>query len=122
MRIGPDTVLDLQARCLGKLSIRRNADADDHQINVDMAPVAQIGAGDAALACQALQANAFADADAVALVQIAEVIRGDRRGDALKDAVGHLDQRDLKAALGRNSRRLKADIAATDDKHLSARL
>jgi hypothetical protein len=67
-----------------------------------------------------LEAHALADVDPVRPVERAEPVRGLGRRDALEDAVGHLDERDLKPALRRDRRRLEPDVAAAHDQHAAA--
>ena len=67
------------------------------------------------------QPGGFADDDAMAAVQITEIIGGEMAGDALQDARRHLDEDDLQP-LGRADRGgFEADIAAPDHQHCLAR-
>ena len=66
-------------------------------------------------------AVAFADLDAAAAVQGAEVVGGGGGGDAGEDARRRFDQRDLEALLAQHRRRLEADVAAADDQRPRAR-
>ena len=56
-----------------------------------------------ALAGQAIEAQAFANINAVRLVQVAEIIRCFGCCDPLQNAVGHFNQRDVQAQFGRDS-------------------
>mmetsp|Transcript_23048 Transcript_23048/g.39120 ORF Transcript_23048/g.39120 Transcript_23048/m.39120 type:complete len:391 (+) Transcript_23048:3304-4476(+) len=117
LAVGLDSVLNLKPRGLGQLGPRRDAHARDNKIHVARAAVGQFRCGNASVADQPRQPNAFAKINAVLPMQCAEIVTGLWCSHPLQDAVGHLDQGHLQAQLGRDRCRLQPDIAATDDQN-----
>ena len=105
---------------LGQPRIRRDADADDHEIDGDLLAIRQHRAGHPAASLgEARQPRALADVDAVRPVQRAEEIRRLGCSDAAEDSRCRLDQRHPQPARGRHRRGFQPDIAAADDQHAS---
>ncbi len=70
--IGPDAILDPQARLFGEAGVGRDPDAHDDQISGNVRPVGQIGAGHMPCPCQARQAYPFTDRHALTGMQAAD--------------------------------------------------
>ena len=77
--------------------------------------MARRGAGDAGLAGEADEGGAFAEGDAVAGVEVAEVVGGGGGGDAGEDARRGFDEGDVEALLAEDGGGFEADVAAADD-------
>ena len=105
-----------------KATIRRDADADDDEIDRDFATIRQSRGADSMLAVEALKPGAFDHLDAMTSMQFAEIGAGFGCGDTLQDSRRRFDQRDLETEFGGNRRGLKPDIAAPDDQQAATRL
>src|SRR5690606_11952015 len=81
--IGADAVVDAQSSLFGKAGQRRNADADNDEIDRQGAAVGQHRSLDAGLAGQPLEPGVLDDRDAVVAMQGAETGSGLGRSDPL---------------------------------------
>ena len=116
-RVRGDAIVEGQARCLGQPGIGRDADSDDHAVEGQFGAVRQNCAGHVVVSGKSLETNTFLDINAMSRMERAEVVRGLFCRDPLEDAVRHLDQRHVHAALGSHRGSLQPDVAAADNEN-----